>query len=85
MRYDEALDETNAAVLSNSTDGARIEINCSPELSSVGTAPNFGEQYREQGRIHRGGKVGHGPPQFYTNLLYIIMTFIVKWRKKSMF
>jgi hypothetical protein len=27
-----------------------------------------------------GGKVGHGPPQFYTNLLYI-MAFIVKWKK----
>jgi hypothetical protein len=32
-RYDEALDETNASVPSNSADDARIESNCSPELS----------------------------------------------------
>jgi hypothetical protein len=31
---DEALDETNAMVLLDSADDARIESNCSPELSS---------------------------------------------------
>jgi hypothetical protein len=33
MRCDEALDETNAAVPSDSADDARIGSNCSPELS----------------------------------------------------
>ena len=32
-RCDEALDETNAAVPSDSADDAQIESNCSPELS----------------------------------------------------
>jgi hypothetical protein len=32
-RCDEALDETNSAVPSDSADDARIESNCSPELS----------------------------------------------------
>jgi hypothetical protein len=32
-RCDEALDETNAAVPLDSADDARIESNCSPELS----------------------------------------------------
>jgi hypothetical protein len=32
-RCDEALDETNAAVPSDSADDARIGSNCSPELS----------------------------------------------------
>jgi hypothetical protein len=34
MRCDEALDETNAAVPSNSADDARIGSNCSPKLST---------------------------------------------------
>jgi hypothetical protein len=40
----EALDETNAAVPSDSTDDARIESNCSPELEP---SPNFGERFWE--------------------------------------
>jgi hypothetical protein len=32
-RFDEALDETNAAVPSDSGDDVRIGSNCSPELS----------------------------------------------------
>jgi hypothetical protein len=47
---DEALDETNAAVSSDSADNARIESNCSPELSSeLEPLPNFGEQFRKLG------------------------------------
>jgi hypothetical protein len=41
---DEALDETKAAVPSNSIDDARIESNCSPELEPP---PNFGERFWE--------------------------------------
>jgi hypothetical protein len=33
MHQDKALDETNAAVLSDSADDTRIGSNCSPELS----------------------------------------------------
>jgi hypothetical protein len=40
--WDEALDETNAVVPSDSTDDARIESNCSPELEPP---PNFGERF----------------------------------------
>jgi hypothetical protein len=40
-RYrDEVLDETNAAVLSDSVDEARIESNCSPELEPCRTTAN---------------------------------------------
>jgi hypothetical protein len=41
-RRDEALDETIAAVSSDSADDARIGSNCSPELE---TLPNFSEQF----------------------------------------
>jgi hypothetical protein len=34
-RLDDALDETNAAVLSDSIEDARIGSNCSPELSPL--------------------------------------------------
>jgi hypothetical protein len=45
---DESLNETNAAVPSDSTDDARIESNCSPELSlELEPAPNFGEGFQE--------------------------------------
>jgi hypothetical protein len=45
---DEPLCETNTTVHSDSTDDARIEINCSPEfVIGVGTVPNFGEQIQE--------------------------------------
>jgi hypothetical protein len=40
---DEALDETNAAVPSDSADDARIKSNCSPELE---TPQNFVERFR---------------------------------------
>jgi hypothetical protein len=37
-RYDEALDETNAAVPSDSADDARIGSNCSPKLEPARTS-----------------------------------------------
>jgi hypothetical protein len=47
---DEALDETNTAVPSDSADDARIGSNCSPELSpELEPLPNFDEQFRELG------------------------------------
>jgi hypothetical protein len=46
MHCDEALDETNAVVPSDSADDARIESNCSPELEPL---PNFDERFRDLG------------------------------------
>jgi hypothetical protein len=58
-RPDEALDETNAAVPSGSTDDAQIGSNCSPKLSpELEPVPNFGEQSREL-RIESGETVSY--------------------------
>jgi hypothetical protein len=54
---DEAFDDTNTTVLSDSTDDARIKSNCSPELlPELEPLPNFGEQFREL-RIESGETV----------------------------
>jgi hypothetical protein len=43
MHYDEALDETNAAISSDSADDAQIGSNCSPEFEPLRTsASNYG-------------------------------------------
>jgi hypothetical protein len=53
---DEAIDETNAAVPSNSTDDTRIKSNYSPELSPELERPlNFSERFREFGIESEGG------------------------------
>jgi hypothetical protein len=52
---DEALDETNATVPTDSTDDARIESNCSLELEP---SPNFGKRFREF-RIESEGGVSN--------------------------
>jgi hypothetical protein len=62
---DEALDETNAAVLSNFANDAWIESNCLPQLSpeleplrtsmsnSINCGLNMGKQFRDLARARR--------------------------------
>jgi hypothetical protein len=64
---DEALDETNIVVLSDFTNNARIETNCSPELSpkleplrtsasnSRNCGSNLGKRFRDLERARREG------------------------------
>jgi hypothetical protein len=58
---DEALDKANAAVPSDSTDDARIESNCSPELSpELEPLPNFSKRFRELRIEFEGGVSNFG-------------------------
>jgi hypothetical protein len=62
MHLDEALDETNAAVPSDSADDARIGSNCSAELEPLRTSAsnsgswelNLGKPFRALERARRG-------------------------------
>jgi hypothetical protein len=56
---DEALDNTNAVIPSDSDNDARIKSNCSPEVSpKLEPPPNFGERFR-QFRIESEGGVSN--------------------------
>jgi hypothetical protein len=48
---DEALDETNAAVPSDSADDARIKSNCSPELKHLRTSASDSRSFRSNLRV----------------------------------
>jgi hypothetical protein len=58
---DEALDDTNAAVLSNFANDAWIESNCLPELeplrtstsNSINCGSNLGKQFRDLARARQ--------------------------------
>jgi hypothetical protein len=65
----EALDETNVAVPTDSTDDARIESNCSRELEPP---PNFGERFREFQIEYEGGvsNFGNGLTREFQSYIY---------------
>jgi hypothetical protein len=62
---DESLDDTNATVLSNFANDARIQSNCSPELELPRTSAsnsrncrlNLGKRFRDLERARREGSI----------------------------
>jgi hypothetical protein len=75
---DEALDETNAVVPSDSVNDAHIENNCSSELSpELEPSPNSGElsrkfQIKSEGRVSNFEK---GPTRGFQTYIYILLGF----------